>query len=141
MKRKISTLLCFVSFSVMADDPSIKYEELYRNNTYIQLLKMYSALPENKGLSNDGVSRIAERDADLYARCHMNALMTYTFDLQDSAFDVANSGGSYADSKQALESAIAVEMVAGGEREERVNRMLREGVSLVQQCLDHKPVE
>ncbi len=136
--RVISASFLIV-FSIFAEsaDPSIKYEKLFRDAIYIQLIKQSAVDPDLKDYSSSERMELVKEQTEWFTRCHMVAMNAYSLDIQDAAFDIANSGGSYADAKAALNSAIAIEGAAGGDREKDVQRALKMAGSAMNHCLNN----
>ena len=128
-----------IVFSICAEsaDPSIKYEKLFRDAIYIQLVKQSAVDPDMKDYNASERMELVKEQAEWLTRCHMVAMNAYSLDIQDAAFEVANSGGTYADAKAALNSAIAVEGAAGGDREKDVQRALTMAASAMNHCLSN----
>jgi hypothetical protein len=111
------------------------YRHVFYENSVETFTAAASSSPTYKEMSEEEQKTFVGKMATHATDCHMRALLLYSPALQDVAYESVSSGGTYADSRQALNIAIMQESLAGGEREAAVKEMVIAAVSAGEACM------
>lgn len=144
MNRKtFSGILCAVVAGALV--ASAAKAEDFDNSGYLRAFEeaaektfqqLFSADPERKGLGEIQIKQKARQAAIGFGECHMLAMSVYPKRIQNVAYRTVATGGSYADAKMALETALSKELAAGGTSAETVKEIMRKAIETGRPCIE-----
>lgn len=67
--------------------------------------------------------------------CHMESMVYFSTDIQTKTYDVVAKGGSYADAKMSINTALSAAGAAGGESQAKIKEMIINSVEYGKQCI------
>jgi hypothetical protein len=111
------------------------YRQAFFENILASLPRVLASSPELAAATTEQREAAIAQMAKGYTECHMEAMAMYSPSIQEAAYSVIASGGSYPEAMYSLNLAIGTEGAAGGAREAAVKVMYERAAKVGQDCI------